>query len=65
VEQWYRIVSKVERFGSETASYTFVCKDGALIRANLPVRHSWEVGDVVKVEEAIMLLNQIEDRPEG
>lgn len=68
MEKSYRIFSKVEAplkshsdFNSPKAIYTLVQNDGQLIRTSLPRRSAgWEVGDVVKIEEAVVLVNVID-----
>jgi len=67
VEQTYRIVSKVETpliFHAELfppqAVYGLLGADGQFLRTSLPRRDSWAVGDEVRIEEALVLLNLVE-----
>lgn len=53
-------MTSLSDFMPPQAVYTLIQADGQIVRASLPKRSDWEVGDVVKIEEAVVLLNLVE-----
>lgn len=67
MERAYRILSRVEahlasfsELMDPKATYTLILEDGQVVRASLPRRSDWELGDVVKIDEDIVRANLIE-----